>query len=153
MNRTLPGLALTAAALFTLTGCVGDDPGQSSSGAGSAQKLDAPGDEGQSVEDACSVVAETITAATAQFEEGAEDDLSSVAEAMEAAAEELATMTQEITNDRVAALLPDLTQMFGEAADVFRSLEDGDASGIEDLEEIGTRFQETGAAFEETCTP
>ena len=115
------------------------------------QSQDAPGDDGQSVEDACAVIAQTITDATAEFEGGDADDLAAVAEAMEAAAAELATEAGAITNDEVAALVPDLQQMFAEAGEVFVALGECDASGVEDLEEIGTRFQETGAAFEELC--
>ncbi|MDZ8170938.1 hypothetical protein [Microbacterium xanthum] len=150
MNRTLTGLVLSTSALLALTGCTGgggsappDDP--------ASQTQDAPGDDGQSVAEACEVIAETITSATAQFDEGAGGDLADVVAAMEAASAELATTTQAITNDEVAALLPDLQRMFTEAEEVFQALADGDVSGAEDLEEIGGRFQETGAAFEELC--
>lgn len=157
MNRTFPAAAMTAAALLLLVGCTGDAEPDTAATAATAedestgQSQDAPGDDGQSVEDACAVIAQTITDATAEFEGGDADDLAAVAEAMEAAAAELATEAGAITNDEVAALVPDLQQMFAEAGEVFVGLGEGDASGVEDLEEIGTRFQETGAAFEELC--
>ena len=157
MNRTLPAAAMTAAALLLLVGCTGDAGPDTAATAATAegestgQSQDAPGDDGQSVEDACAVIAQTITDATAEFEGGDADDLAAVAEAMEAASAELATEAGAITNDEVAALVPDLQQMFAEAGEVFVGLGEGDASGVEDLEEIGTRFQETGAAFEELC--
>ena len=157
MNRTLPAAAMTAAALLLLVGCTADAEPDTAATAATAedestgQSQDAPGDDGQSVEDACAVIAQTITDATAEFEGGDADDLAAVAEAMEAAAAELATEAGAITNDEVAALVPDLQQMFAEAGEVFVALGEGDASGVEDLEEIGTRFQETGAAFEELC--
>jgi hypothetical protein len=157
MNRTFPAAAMTAAALLLLVGCTGDAELDTAATAATAedestgQSQDAPGDDGQSVEDACAVIAQTITDATAEFDGGDADDLAAVAEAMEAAAAELATEAGAITNDEVAALVPDLQQMFAEAGEVFVGLGEGDASGVEDLEEIGTRFQETGAAFEELC--
>ena len=157
MNRTFPAAAMTAAALLLLVGCTGDAGPETAATAATAegestgQSQDAPGDDGQSVEDACAVIAQTITDATAEFEGGDADDLAAVAEAMEAASAELATEAGAITNDEVAALVPDLQQMFAEAGEVFVALGEGDASGVEDLEEIGTRFQETGAAFEELC--
>ena len=157
MNRTFPAAAMTAAALLLLVGCTADAEPDTAATAATAedestgQSQDAPGDDGQSVEDACAVIAQTITDATAEFEGGDADDLAAVAEAMEAAAAELATEAGAITNDEVAALVPDLQQMFAEAGEVFVALGEGDASGVEDLEEIGTRFQETGAAFEELC--
>jgi hypothetical protein len=157
MNRTFPAAAMTAAALLLLVGCTGDAEPYTAATAATAedestgQSQDAPGDDGQSVEDACAVIAQTITDATAEFDGGDADDLAAVAEAMEAAAAELATEAGAITNDEVAALVPDLQQMFAEAGEVFVALGEGDASGVEDLEEIGTRFQETGAAFEELC--
>ena len=110
MNRTFPAAAMTAAALLLLVGCTGDAEPDTAATAATAedestgQSQDAPGDDGQSVEDACAVIAQTITDATAEFEGGDADDLAAVAEAMEAAAAELATEAGAITNDEVAAL-------------------------------------------------
>ena len=62
MNRTFPAAAMTAAALLLLVGCTGDaepDTAATAEDESTGQSQDAPGDDGQSVEDACAVIAQT----------------------------------------------------------------------------------------------
>ncbi|MCR2764066.1 hypothetical protein NQ152_11175 [Microbacterium sp. zg.B48] len=119
--------------------------------AGGFQSTDAPGDEGQSTADACALIQESIEAATSEFENAAANDPGSVVESMRGAAQRITEAAGEITNDDVAAFLPRLQQMFADAGDVMEAVVQGDASKIEDLAELGTKFQETSNDFQEIC--
>ncbi|SDH53580.1 hypothetical protein [Microbacterium pygmaeum] len=143
---------LSAVALLGLAGCTGA-PAPSGTGGGSSQNEDAPGDGGQSTQDACALVQETISDATAEFETSGAEDPAAVAEAMNAAAEKLAGAALQVTNDEVAALLPALRDMFAQAGEVMTAVTQGDVSKVEDLTELGTKFQETSESFQEICTP
>ncbi|MBU4465658.1 MAG: hypothetical protein KKH75_07405, partial [Actinobacteria bacterium] len=112
---------------------------------------DRAGDDGQSVADACSLVQQTITDATAEFGESSSSDPATVVAAMKAAAGKVAEVSGKITNDQVAALLPNLQNMFSQMADTVEAVAGGDVSKAGDLTTLGTKFQETGDTFQKLC--
>jgi hypothetical protein len=156
LSRRLTALTITAIAILGLTACTGspaDDSAASSSSAPSDAGSDAPsdteGDSGQSVADACTLVQDAITEATAEFDDA--EDPSAVVSAMTAASEELASIAPDVTNDQVAAIVPALEDLFGQVATVMQSIVDGDTDKLSDLEALGTEFQQTTAEFQELC--
>ena len=162
MPRRTAALTLFAtlgvAGLVGLSGCTGAPAAPSSSTAGtgtggSSQQEDAGGDAGQSTQDACALVQDTISDATARFESAGSEDPAAVIEAMNAAANQLAEAAPQITNDEVAALIPSLQGMFTQAGEVMTAVVAGDTSKIEDLAGLGTSFQETSEAFQKVCAP
>lgn len=158
LSRRIAALALATVALVGLTGCTGFPAGSGSS-TPSASVTDESGagegsDDGtQTTAEACQLVQETITEATAEFENVDTSDPGAVVEGMEAAAASLADMSSQITNEEVAAILPDLQAMFEKVAEVMATIVAGDASKLGELEEIGTSFQETTQRFQELCAP
>ena len=74
-------------------------------------------------------------------------------EAMDAAVQSLADASDQVTNEDVAAILPDLQAMFGQVADLMSAIVEGDTSKVGELQDLGAGFQETGARFEELCAP
>lgn len=165
LHRRIAALAIAGAALLGLTACSGlplgspvVGPSSSSTTPPAAESTEAPaddvgGDEGQSTADACRLVADTISQATDEFGNLAADDPAAVVGAMEAAAQQIAETSSQITNDEVAALLPPLQEMFQQVADVMRAVGEGDVSRIAEIEELGTTFQETSQQFQELCAP
>jgi hypothetical protein len=143
---------LSAVALLGLAGCTTGPTDTSSTQSGASQNADEAGDGGQSTADACALVQETISSATSDFEEGAEDP-AAVGEAMNAAAEKLSGVASQVTNDEVAALLPSLQEMFVKAGEVMAAVSGGDMSKVEDLTELGSTFQETSEALQDICAP
>ncbi len=152
MNRRIAALALAAVALLGLTACTGAPPFGGGT-AGPTIGTDAPGDDGQSVSDACDLIATTITEATTEFESAASADPAAIVEAMKSAAQKLADAAGRVTNDEVAALLPDLQAMFDQTSEVMQALVDGDVSKLGDLTELGETFQDTTTRFQELCSP
>lgn len=147
--------ALALLAVLGLGGCTatpsaapGGTASQSSSG---GTEGDAAGDEGQSTADACALIADSITQATSQFQDASVDDPGAVAEAARSAADSLADTAAEVTNDEVAALLPELQEMFGQTAEVMDAVAGGDLSQIEDAAAIGESFQVTVQKFQDLC--
>ena len=114
---------------------------------------DAPGDEGQSKEDACALIQESIEEAADEFESAPTDDPGAVVDSMKEAALRIAEIAGKITNDEVAAIVPALQAMFAEAGEVMEAVASGDVSQVDDLSELGTTFQETSEAFQEICAP
>ena len=94
-----------------------------------------------------------MTDASAEFENMDPNDPDAVVEAMDAAVQSLAEASNQVTNEEVKAILPELQSMFGQVADLMSAIVEGDASKVGELEELGEGFQETGARFQELCTP
>lgn len=151
--RSIAAITIAVVATFGLAACTGSPTGGSSRSAGASGNVDTPGDEGQSTADACALIQQTISDATAEFESASSDDPTQVVESMKAAAEKLSAAAATVTNDDVAALLPSLQEMFGKAAEVMQAIVDGDTSKLGDLSELGTDFQATSEKFQEICTP
>lgn len=150
--RSIAAFTIAATAALGLAACTGS-PSPAGSGAASQGSADGPGDAGQSTADACALVQDTISEATDEFESASAEDPSSVVASMNAAADKLGATASQITNDEVAALLPELQEMFATTADVMQSIVDGDTSKLGDLSELGTDFQATGEKFQAICTP
>lgn len=150
-TRRIASLTLAAIALFGLTACTGSPSAPSTTG--SAQSSDQPGDDGQSTTDACALIQDSIQAATAEFESIATSDPAAVVDAMTSAAERLSDTAAQVTNDEVAAALPALQDMFTEVAGVMDAIAKGDVTKVDDLSQLGTKFQETSETFQEICAP
>lgn len=148
----IAALSIAVIALFGLSACTGA-PAPSSS-AGADQAPDAAGDGGQSKQDACALLQQSLEDVTAEFEavSSASDPAAAVA-AMTAASATLADLSTQVTNDEVAAILPSLQETFGEAFSVMEAILQGDASKIEDLSALGEKFQDSTQAFQEVCAP
>ncbi|WP_019181884.1 hypothetical protein [Microbacterium yannicii] len=160
LHRRIAALTIAGAALFGLTACIGTPlvDGSESTAPPVSESTEAPtddaaGDAGQSTEDACRLVADTISQATDEFGNLASDDPAAVVGAMEAAAQQIAETSSQITNDEVAAILPPLQDMFQQVADVMGAVAEGDMSRVAEIEELGTTFQETSQQFQELCAP
>ena len=146
------GLALAAVALLGITGCTAASNGSSSPESSSSAPADESGGE-QTTEEACTIVQETISGATAEFEGLDTEDPAAAVEAMQAAAQSLSDVSSEITNDEVAALVPSLQSMFEQVADVMEAIVAGETDRLGEIEQLGTEFQETTTQFQELCAP
>lgn len=158
LSRRLTALTLAGVAMLGLTACTGastvsDGSRPTSSASEPKPSVDVQGDEGQSTADACALVEDTISQASAEFENISSEDPTALVEAMRSAAQQLSDASSQITNDQVAALVPSLQEMFSKVADVMQALAEGDASKLGEVEQLGTSFQETSAAFQELCAP
>ncbi|MCK6066631.1 MULTISPECIES: hypothetical protein [Microbacterium] len=146
--RALP-LAVAIALTAALAGCTA--PAADDSPAASTPAADAAGNEGQSTSDACAIVQESIDGATATFASADPSDPASVVTALESASAELGTISAQVTNDDVAALLPPLRDMFAQAAEAMAAMAEGDVSRAGDISALSARFQESAAAYQELC--
>lgn len=161
LSRRIAALTLAAVAVLGLSGCMGFPAGSGSSTPSASASESSPdegsgddsGDGTQTTAEACQLVQETIAEATAEFENVDATDPTAVVEGMEAAAESLADAASKVTNEEVAALLPDLQAMFEEVAAVMAHIVAGDASKLGELEQIGTKFQETTQRLQDLCAP
>ncbi|TDN87701.1 hypothetical protein [Microbacterium sp. BK668] len=161
MNRRIAALSLSVAAVLALAGCTvappSDDADTSTrtapSSSASARPSPSASGDAQSIEEACTLIQDTITEATEDFGEAATTDPAQVVEAMESAAEKLSAAASRISNDDVAAVLPDLQDMFAKTAEVMQGIVDGDVSKLEELSTLGDDFQETSERFQQLCAP
>ncbi|WP_322409707.1 hypothetical protein [Microbacterium invictum] len=150
---------LSLLAVLGLAGCTGlptaapAEDTAASQGSSDEGSSDASGDGGQTTEDACLLISDSITEATTEFQEASADDPGAVAEAARAAADSLASAASQVTNDEIAALLPELQDMFTQTAEVMDAVAGGDVSQIGDAAEIGESFQVTVTKFQELCAP
>lgn len=163
--RRLAALLVVGLALTSLTACSGipflssgDSSSPTSSSAAPADERpgtteDQAGDEGQTTEEACALVQDTIEEATSEFENVSAEDPTAVVEAMKAAAGSIAQASSEVTNDEVAALLPSLQDLFQQVGDAMSAIAEGDVTKLAEMEELGTGFQETSEKFQELCAP
>jgi hypothetical protein len=149
MSRRLSALALAAALMLSLTACTA--PGADPATGSTPGAADQPGDAGQSTADACAIVQGSIDDATAAFSEASVDDPATVVEAMQAASAELETVSAQVTNDEVAALVPSLRALFDQAAEAMDALASGDVTRLGEINETAESFTETTARFQELC--
>lgn len=151
MHRSIAAVVLAVIAALGLAACTAS-PTPSGTGTATAEAgPDGPGDAGQSTEDACALVRDSVVAAAEEFETAAADDPASVVEAMRAAAERLGQTASDITNDRVAALLPSLEQMYGQMGDVLEALANGDLDQSGEFADLATTFRDTMDRFRDVC--
>ena len=148
LPHRLAALTLAAVAALGLTGCTG-----AGGGSGAPTSSDASDGGTQTTAEACELVNDIMTDATAEFENMDPNDPDAVVEAMDAAVQSLADASDQVTNEDVAAILPDLQAMFGQVADLMSAIVEGDTSKVGELQDLGAGFQETGARFEELCAP
>lgn len=141
--------AIVLVVALALTGCAGS-PAVGDAGAASAP-ADRPGDDGQSTGDACAIVQTSIDEATAAFSSASPSDPAAVVEALKAASAELVSVSEQVTNDEVAALLPPLRDMFAEASEAMAALSAGDVTRMADIARLSTSFQEAAGAYQELC--
>jgi len=157
LRRRIAVLAIAGTAIFGLSACTGTPvtPQSSSTTGGSTPQNqdDTAGDEGQTTAEACTLIQDTITQATDEFENVSSEDPAAVVAAMEAAAQRIAEASTQVTNDEVAALLPSLQGMFQGVADAMGAIAEGDVSKLSEVEELGTGFQETSEKFQALCAP
>jgi hypothetical protein len=86
MHRSIAAVVLVALATLGLAACTAS-PTPSETGTATVEAgPDGPGDAGQSTEDACALVRDSVVAAAEEFETAGADDPASVVEAMRAAA-------------------------------------------------------------------
>ncbi len=151
MHRSIAAVFLVALAALGLAACTAS-PTPSGSGTATVEAgPDGPGDSGQSTQDACALVRDSVVAAADEFETAAADDPASVVEAMRAAAERLGETASDITNDQVAALVPSLQEMYGQIGDVLEALANADLDQSAEFAELATTFRETMDRFREVC--
>lgn len=153
MHRRIAAVALAATLTLGLAGCfgIGGSPTSSASAPAPTIGADDEGDAGQSTADACMLIQDTFTEATAEFDQAATEDPAAVVEAMRSAADSLAAAADQITNDEVAALLPSLQEMFTQVGDVMQAIVDGDVTQLENLATLGATIQQTAQDFQELC--
>ncbi|WP_374314175.1 hypothetical protein [Microbacterium sp.] len=143
VSRRLAAVTIAAAAVFGLTACTGAGPAASDSTGPSAG--------GQTTEEACRLVSDTITAATDEFEQATTEDPAAVADAFHAAAESIADASSQVTNEEVAAVLPSLQQLFGDVADLLPAIIEGDTSKAAEFEQMGADLQASMQEFDALC--
>lgn len=156
LSRRIAALTIAAVAALGLTGCTGfpaGSPSGSATGGAASESPAAGGDGEQTVEEACQLVTDTITEATAEFEQATTDDPAAVADAFNAAAQSIADASTQVTNEEVAALLPSLQELFEQVAEVLPAIIEGDTSKASEFEQMGTDLQESMQQFEELCGP
>ncbi|MGZ0711537.1 hypothetical protein ACWPKO_24725 (plasmid) [Coraliomargarita sp. W4R53] len=158
--RTFATLALATTLMLGATACTGspqadDATPEATNSADSSQATtpspDAEGDNGQSTAEACLLVQDTITAATDEFDNVSQEDPTAVVDALQAAADQLGAIEGDVTNDAVAALVPTLQAQLREVGETMGEILAGNIDSMDDLEELGTSFQETTAEFEKIC--
>lgn len=147
--------ALTVALMFGITACT-DAPADNTNSSeqatdSSGQSTDATGDDGQSVAEACGLVQDTIENATSGLDTADAEDPSIVVDAMRDASAQLDSLSSEVTNDQIAALLPDLGELFTQMGDSMEAALSGDADAAAEFQETGTQFQTTLSEFQEAC--
>lgn len=143
-RRRIPAAILLGVAVL-LGGCTAAGSGSSSS------RADAPGDEGQSTAEACTIVRETVDEATTAFASASPDDPAAVVDALQSASARLAEVAPRVTNDEVAALLTPLGDMFTRAAEAMEALAGGDVTRMMEISELSTSLQESAAAYQDLC--
>lgn len=148
--RRLAAIALAATAVLGLAACTAT-ASPATSGATTSQ--DAPGDGGQSVQDACALVQDTIADVTSDFESAGTGDPAAVVDSVKTAAQKLADTSSQITNDEVAAILPSLQDMFTQVGETMTAIVEGDVTKLDDLSGLGDSFQTTTQKFQELCAP
>lgn len=153
-SRRFAAIVITAAALSGLTACTGSPAGSGSTAPSSNASTDAGSAEGgQTTEEACQLVQGTLDDAMTQFEQSVDDDPQAAEDTLRGVAEDLADAGSEITNEEVAAIVPDLQQVFEKVADIVPSIAEGDATAVNEFEEIGEDLSQSVQRYQELCEP
>lgn len=152
LSRGLAAVAIASTALLGLTACTGfpGAAGSSTSAPGDSGPDGGSGD-GQSVQEACQLVNDTITSATEEFEQATTEDPAAVTEAFTAAADSIAEASTRITNEEVAAILPSLQELFEQVAELVPAIIEGDTSKAAEFGEISEDLQSSMQEFEALC--
>jgi len=140
----IAALTLAAVALAGLTACTGLPAGPDSTEGGEGS---------QTTVEACAIVQDAISDATAEFEDVEPADQGALVDAMQAAAQSLGEVSSQISDEDVAAIVPSLQEMFEQVADATAAVVAGDASALADLEGTAADFRETTERFQELCAP
>lgn len=156
LHRGLAAVAITATAMLGLSACTGAPI--VSSGSSTPSQSAPPADDsgasgGQTVAEACALIADTMTQAGSGFENIASGDFATMIDAMEAATQGLADASSEVTNEEVAALLPSFQDMFQKLVDGLTAISEGDTEALAEFENLGTEYQETAERYETLCAP
>lgn len=175
MNRRMTAIAISAVAIFGLTGCTGTlVPAESaSSGAGSSSTAPsasatatpntseeaADGDDtaagGQTVAEACAVVTSSVNDAMVGLQnvDAASDPQTSI-DALTTASDAIGAAAGEIDNPEVVAAATGLQGTFSQIAGVAKAvLIDGDTSQAEQMGTLTQELQTSVTSFTELCTP
>lgn len=151
-SRRTAALALTAVALLGVTGCSAFPSGANPSSSSSS----APGDEGdgtQTTAEACQLILDTITDATEEFQNVDPDNPGALVDGMKQAAQTLGDASSQITNEEVAAMVPELQATFEQVAVVMEAIIGGDTPEPAEVEEMGAAFAETTQEVQDLCAP
>lgn len=151
MTRRIAALTIFALLAVGLVACTAAPDAAPSDTPRPTRTSDAAEGDGQSVDAACALIQDTITEATEEFSDASTEDPAAVVEAMEAAADKLQAAASQISNEDVAAMLPDLQEMFDKTAEVMQGILDGDVSKISELSELSEEFADTSRRFQELC--
>lgn len=150
MKTRLTALAIAGIALFGLTACTGGSPENGSDG-GSGSDAGASASSEQTVDEACSIVNDTIEGAVAEFEGISMEDPAAAVEAFQAAGDALGEEASRIGNPEVAAVLPDLETAFATVAEAMDALAAGDSTKLTELESVGSEMQASFTEFQRLC--
>jgi hypothetical protein len=148
MRRRLAALALAAALSAGLVACSAPAADSTAAPTVAADEL---GDAGQSAADACTIVRGSIDSATEAFSSATADDPASVVDALRTASKELSTVSSQVTNDEVAALLPPLQDMFATASEAMEAVASGDVTKLAEVGELAGDLQGSVTQFQELC--
>lgn len=147
-------LTIAAAAVLGLAGCTGISSGSATPAPEiSTSESDGTAEGTQTTAEACALVNDIMTEATAEFENMDPNDPDAVVQGMEAAVQSLDDAAAQVTNEEVAAILPELQDMFQQVGDLMTAIIDGDTGKLAELEEVAGGFQETALKFQELCAP
>lgn len=141
MNRRLTTLAVTAVALFALTGCTGG--GEPAGGASPTSE--------QSVEDACTQVNDVMTEATQGIQEIDPSDPAAAASALRTISDGMGEAAGAVTNEEVSGILPDLQTAFSSAAESMEAVAAGDTDRATELTTALSDVQGSIDTYTELC--
>jgi hypothetical protein len=169
MNRRITALTIAAVAVLGLTSCAatpstgGGAGGSSEPSASASQAPEASGGsesdsdsnaggDSSGIADACAVIGQAITDATAGME-GVEPsaDPQAAIDAMNASAEAIGAAIADIDNEEVAAAAKGLQEGFAGIAEATAAVMGGDVAKAAELETLSTEFEESFTAFQELC--
>ncbi|MGC5222405.1 hypothetical protein ACPW96_07345 [Micromonospora sp. DT81.3] len=170
MNRRITALTIAAVAVLGLTSCAatpstgGGTAGSSEPSASASQAPEASGGsesdsdsstgggDSSGIADACAVIGQAITDATAGME-GVEPsaDPQAAIDAMNASAEAIGAAISDIDNEEVAAAAKGLQEGFAGIAEATAAVMGGDVTKAAELETLSTEFEESFTAFQELC--
>ena len=153
LPHRLAALTIAAVAVLGLAGCTGIASGSATPAPESSTSDSGSAEGTQTAEEACALVNDIMTEATAEFENMDPNDPDAVVQGMEAAVQSLDDAAAQVTNEEVAAILPELQDMFQQVGDLMTAIIDGDTGKLTELEEVAGGFQETALKFQELCAP